>query len=218
MATCAACGQTVVFGGRKVDGSRYCNDACASAGQLIQQAREIPEEVIWEHALRLQNGPCPRCARDARVDLRESQWVWSAVFFTRAGTEQFLGCESCGRRRLVVNTLTSLLFGWWGFPLGLIETPVQVIQNVAALRRRPMDGPPSEYFLEFVRLMLARESMAGLPDVPPEPMQSPAAGSASQRQVAPAARPRAMAPAKRPALAEAPALDDPYRDDEFERI
>lgn len=46
----------------------------------------------------------------------------SAVHFVKAGESTFGGS--------IPYTLLSLVFGWWGFPWGLIYTPMVVVQNL----------------------------------------------------------------------------------------
>jgi hypothetical protein len=51
----------------------------------------------------------------------------------------------------------SLIAGWWGFPWGLVMTPVQVVRNIhGALRHGTSDGP-SANLERTVGMMLAAE-------------------------------------------------------------
>lgn len=49
-------------------------------------------------------------------------------------------CPSCARQRLVRDSIVTLLFGWWSL-LGLIFTPLMVMQNVEQYRAVATDNP-----------------------------------------------------------------------------
>jgi hypothetical protein len=66
-----------------------------------------------------------------------------------------------------MGALFSLLAGWWGFPWGLILTPVQVIRNVVGMSRAYDPYNPSPQLEASVRLslgarLLARQQTPGL--------------------------------------------------------
>jgi hypothetical protein len=49
----------------------------------------------------------------------------------------------------------SALLGWWGFPWGLLVTPVQIARNIAALASPPDPAQPSARLLQTARIQLA---------------------------------------------------------------
>ena len=53
-----------------------------------------------------------------------------------------------------------MLPGWWGFPFGLIMTPVQVMRNLAGIFGGPNPASPSPALEKLIRRRL------GVPDVP----------------------------------------------------
>ncbi len=54
----------------------------------------------------------------------------------------------------------SLFLGWWGFPWGLIITPIQVCRNIVGLYIHPDHTRPSEKLRRAVKLQLAANFMA----------------------------------------------------------
>jgi hypothetical protein len=53
------------------------------------------------------------------------------------------------------DTLFSLVLGWWGFPWGLIMTPVQVSRNLAGMFRSSGENGPSPELERAVRITMA---------------------------------------------------------------
>ncbi|MDM8544830.1 hypothetical protein QUF90_27500 [Desulfococcaceae bacterium HSG9] len=49
----------------------------------------------------------------------------------------------------------SFLLGWWGFPWGLIMTPIQVVRNIVEIFKAPDGSQPSEKLNNIVRVGIA---------------------------------------------------------------
>jgi hypothetical protein len=58
-------------------------------------------------------------------------------------------------------SLSSLFLGWWGFPWGLILTPVQIGRNLFGLVRSPSSFAPSAQLERIVRLTIAEDIRRG---------------------------------------------------------
>ena len=56
--------------------------------------------------------------------------------------------------------LSSTLLGWWGFPWGLLVTPMQIARNISALTRRPDPLTPSPELLRAARIHIATQAVA----------------------------------------------------------
>jgi hypothetical protein len=54
-----------------------------------------------------------------------------------------------------VDAIFSFLFGWWGFPWGILVTPVQVVRNIVNLVKNPDEKKPSETLRNIVRQSIA---------------------------------------------------------------
>lgn len=84
-----------------------------------------------------------------------SHRVWSAIVMTRWSSSLLVSCRKCGVKQQSLSTLSSAVLGWWGFPWGLIMTPVQVIRNLAGLTSSHDPARPSPQLVQHSRLILA---------------------------------------------------------------
>jgi hypothetical protein len=50
--------------------------------------------------------------------------------------------------------------GWWGFPWGLLMTPVQITRNAWKLATPPNPAEPSPRLVQDARLQLAARALA----------------------------------------------------------
>lgn len=163
MADCNHCGKTILFGGRTIDGARYCSAACAGRHPLLARAEQVPEHVLQKHVHDWHHSACPRCNRPGPIDVYRHHRVHSFVLLTQWHTRQSVSCRRCGRRSQIASALYSAALGWWGLPWGLVVTPVQVGRNLAAVFRGAPPAP-SDAFRRLVRLQLAQQTLA-----PPKP-------------------------------------------------
>ena len=159
MANCAACGQTIIFGGKRVAERRFCSDKCVAAGSFLSVADALPESMVSARVWEIHNGRCPVCTGAGPVDVHSSYRVWSGLIVTSHSTRLNVGCRRCGNRARLKDAGFSLLFGWWGFPWGLIWTPIQIGRNVTAMLRSEEDGTPSAELTQLVRLQIAAASV-----------------------------------------------------------
>jgi endogenous inhibitor of DNA gyrase (YacG/DUF329 family) len=155
MARCAACNTSILWGGIEDAGLKFCAQKCHQQGFLAIVAGELPAEEVARHADELRGGPCPRCGRQEPVDLQTAHYIWSAIYVTSWSSKPELSCRSCGNWRRVRAALTCGLFGWWGFPMGLLGTPVQIGRNFFGLFRSSQPGEPTPELLNLVRFNLA---------------------------------------------------------------
>jgi hypothetical protein len=155
MATCATCGTMILFGGVTNEGLKFCGSPCAEKGELTLAARRVPDGEAVMLASKIHAGPCPKCQKAGPVDLRRSYQVISFIFATNWKTNSILGCRTCGVKAQVTDLFGSLLGGWWGFPWGLVMTPVQIVRNVAVLIKPPSPNRPSEALLSYAKVLIA---------------------------------------------------------------
>jgi hypothetical protein len=157
MARCAACGETILFGGVKQGELRFCNSLCQHKGQVLVASTLVPEHAAQTRARELHQSNCPRCQGPGPIDVHTSYWVWSAIAMTRWGSQQQLKCRRCAVKSQVGNMLFSGILGWWGFPWGLLFTPVQVGRNFLALFSPPDPSMPSDKLVQTARIQLASQ-------------------------------------------------------------
>lgn len=157
MATCANCGTSIVFGGVKDYGVRFCNEKCHANAYLIQIAAQIPQDVVDEHAKAIHEGNCPKCSDIGPVDVHVSHKIWSAVFLSSWNSTPQLCCRSCAVKSQLGSILYCAILGWWGFPWGLILTPINIFRNIFAVAFPPDPARPSEQLETMLRVRLAEQ-------------------------------------------------------------
>lgn len=159
MAGCGACGSTIIFGGATVGNLRFCNAKCAQRGQLLIASKQIPDDLVRAKAGDVFRGRCPVCKGAGPVDVQMSYRIFSALLLTRWSSRSRISCRSCGRNQQLLDALYCLGLGWWGFPWGLIMTPVQITRNLArAFASEPQQ--PSQNLENAVRIWLASSPAA----------------------------------------------------------
>ncbi len=160
MARCATCGTTILFGGVSEGPYRFCSKTCHTRGLITQAGQLFSEDEVDEAMLEVHEGPCPKCGGPGPVDVHSSYMVWSAIMFTRREGGAEVTCQRCARRRQIGHLTATAVVGWWGFPWGLIFTPITLGQTIYAMIRGPDPKLPSPALELHVRLMLARRHMA----------------------------------------------------------
>jgi hypothetical protein len=147
----------ILMGGTQVGTTRYCNNECASKGQLLVRSQQVPEGQVQELVHRMHQGPCPKCGGAGPIDVFTTHSVWSAVFLTSWKSQPHVSCKSCGVKSQIGGILSSALLGWWGFPWGLIMTPVQIFRNIAGMMRKADTTRPSDELTRLARIHLASQ-------------------------------------------------------------
>jgi hypothetical protein len=167
MATCAYCETTILFGGERLGGARYCNETCLQNAALTQAASQLSPYDVHRNVKELHQGNCPRCQGPGPVDVHVSHHVWSALVVTRYSSSTIIGCKKCGNKARIFSSVLSLVFGWWGIPWGLIMTPVQIGRNVVGMLSVPDGKVPSPALQSAVRLQMAASTQGESRDLTP---------------------------------------------------
>ncbi|MCA9279033.1 MAG: hypothetical protein H6815_13730 [Phycisphaeraceae bacterium] len=154
MARCGNCG-SVLFGGIKENGARYCNKGCRDIACAIDTVDQQFGDEVLEKVLDVHSGPCPKCGKPGPIDVHTSHFVWSAIYITRYTSTPAVCCTSCGRKAKLTSALGSALVGWWGIPFGILITPVYVGANIVGLFKSPDPEVPSEQLTHMVKLQIA---------------------------------------------------------------
>jgi hypothetical protein len=155
MAACAYCGATILFGGSRIGNQRFCNATCAQRGNWLALSRQLPDAEVNQQVLAVFQGRCPQCGGSGPVDVHTSYKVYSFLIMTRWVNTPRVSCRSCGVKKQMAGAGISLLLGWWGFPWGLIMTPVQIGRNLAEAWSSPDPTRPSGKLEKLVRVNLA---------------------------------------------------------------
>jgi hypothetical protein len=160
MAKCGYCNSTVLFGLR--DGEqRFCNEKCKRNAYVLRMSKLVPAEKLEREVETVYRGNCPKCNLPGPVDIHKYYEVLSFVVLTRWTTKQQVSCQSCGRKRQLGAIALSFVGGWWGFPFGLILTPVQITRNIIAMCSRQPDSQPSVNLRKLIQLHLGEQIARG---------------------------------------------------------
>ena len=155
MGACDYCGTRMLFGGKKAGNLRFCNERCQQAGALLAVSNQVPEAMVQERIWQVRQGACPKCQGPGPVEVHTSHRVWSAFVLTSWSSRPHISCRSCGRKSQLGAAAFSLVLGWWGFPWGIVMTPVQVCRNLAGMLRSQQSSEPSPQLQKMVRMHLA---------------------------------------------------------------
>jgi DNA-directed RNA polymerase subunit RPC12/RpoP len=158
VARCDYCSSTILFGGKRDANGRFCNQTCQGRGALLAISREIPDSAVREQVWKIHQAPCPKCGGAGPVDVYVAHKVWSALLLTSWSSTPQVSCRSCGRKSQLAGAGFSLVLGWWGFPWGLVVTPVQIGRNLVGMGRSAA-STPSPQLEKIVRMMLAAQAI-----------------------------------------------------------
>lgn len=160
MRRCDACNFWIPFGGIEDGGYRYCCDICVEDGPVFPRSRQLAVADVRLKALKIHSGRCPHCQGPGPVELRTSYRVWSAVVLTHFSSRYQISCRRCGLGAQLRGLVYSTLLGWWGLPLGVLVTPVQIARNLVAMILVPNPHEPSRGLVRQASLQLAQERLA----------------------------------------------------------
>jgi hypothetical protein len=160
MAKCGFCGSTIFMGGVRAGATRFCNNKCCQDSKALGFSSIIPADVLERRLEEVWRGNCPKCRGLGPIDVHRIHEVWSDLVLTRWSTKAQLSCRSCATKRQLGGLGFSLLFGWWGFPWGLVLTPVQITRNVKGIFRGPDSSGPSAELRKMVLINLGAKTVA----------------------------------------------------------
>ena len=160
MASCANCGQAILFGGVKHGTLRFCNQRCYNAAKHLHLEVDVPEDELEELLAAFHEGDCPCCSGPGPVDFHYSYRVISFIVLTRFQTIPKISCRSCAQKSKLGNFFATLFLGWWGFPWGIIITPVYLCKNLYSLIFPVSADVPSDQLREFIRNNIAQQKAA----------------------------------------------------------
>jgi hypothetical protein len=169
MPKCGYCGSTIFFGGASANGQRYCNNKCLQSAYILSITKNVPADVLDRKVEEVWRDNCPKCRGSGPVDVHKVHEVWSCLVLTRWTTKVQVSCRSCGTKRQLGGVVFSLFCGWWGFPWGLVLTPVQITRNIIAMSRGPDSARPSDELRKMVLVNLGAQMAANQRANAPQP-------------------------------------------------
>jgi len=160
MARCANCNKIILFGGTRDGAHQFCNATCYNNARTAAVAQILPQDDVEALLNQLHTGPCPLCKGPGPVDVHMAYTVYSMLVLTQRRQSGRICCRSCGVKHQTKAIALSALFGWWGFPWGLIYTPVQISRTVGEITSAKHRTGPSEILRQHVRQVMA-QSVSG---------------------------------------------------------
>ena len=155
MKKCEVCATTILFGPVRNGERVYCSYECRESAQFEEDTAIIPDQAATAMAMEFNIGDCPKCGGPGPVDVQYSHMIWSALVVTSIRSNPEVSCVSCGRKAKLRALLFSFCFGWWGIPLGIIFTPVQIARNLYGMFSGPVHGDPSPDLQLITKQILA---------------------------------------------------------------
>jgi hypothetical protein len=152
MGTCDNCQKTILWGGTKVDQFTFCGKSCAIMGQTLIESYNLPDQVVQPELEKMHQSNCPKCSGPGPVDVHYYHSIWSLIYLTQWKTKHKVSCQRCGTKARISATVFSFVFGWWGFPWGIVITPIQIGKNIKGMISPISSTRPSKDFEKLVRL------------------------------------------------------------------
>jgi hypothetical protein len=167
MASCGYCKSFILIGGVRKGADRFCNDKCHQGAYVLSLAQRVPADLVAKHVQDVFRGNCPQCNGLGPIDVHKVHRVWSALVLTSWSSSQKVCCRSCATKGQLGAALLSGTLGWWGFPWGLIMTPIMVARNVMGICAGPDSSRPSADLEKLVRVNLGVKLLAASEQKPP---------------------------------------------------
>lgn len=148
------------MGGVRSGDQRFCNNTCYQNARVLSMTKNVPNDVLERKIEEVWRGNCPKCRGLSPIDVHKTYNVWSALVLTRWTTKSQMSCHSCAVKGQIGAATFSFVFGWWGFPWGLVLTPVQITRNVVGMMRGPDPSRPSDALRRAVLVNLVTSAGA----------------------------------------------------------
>src|SRR5215472_17544817 len=109
VAICTICKQTLLFGGHKLEGQRYCSRECRKAAAFLPELAKVPEAEAQRRALEIWSGSCPKCGGTGPVELYTTHRCISIVTAAIPLRDSEQSCERCFRSRAYRHLAITLI-------------------------------------------------------------------------------------------------------------
>src|SRR5258706_4353758 len=136
MAICDFCGASHRGEHASVGTLRFCTQSCADRGRILQTLDLFPSSAINSYVENTRSGRCAECGAQAPSNIHKSYRVYSVLIYTSWKTLIHYCCQRCGRGHQGSSIVFSGLFGWWGFPFGILLTPWLIFKNIVEMTHR----------------------------------------------------------------------------------
>lgn len=114
------------------------------------QNREYSLAEITELSQKIRNLPCPLCgSKTLKLNGTVMHTVKSFILFSSFRKEPIIACPDCLDKKNQESITSTVLLGWWGFPWGIIKTPIYIYYNIKA-KKENRNTEPNEILLGFI--------------------------------------------------------------------
>ncbi len=159
MKTCSACNKRIALGGEEFGTEIYCGERCKKMGLISASHQILTNEIVQNRIHEVHAGSCPKCGGEGPNDMQWHYTIWSFIVITSHKDIPEVCCRNCGLRKKIGGFFYSILLGWWGFPFGILLTPVQVIRNFIGFFILPKQGKVSRQLDDAIRMELGAEAL-----------------------------------------------------------
>ena len=114
------------------------------------QFKEIKESDLLEYTELIRKIPCPICnSADEKLNATMAGTVTSFIVMTHYKKELIIACPNCLDEQNKLAMRKSALFGWWGFPWGIINTIQALIFN-SRMKKQNRQSEANDLLNNFV--------------------------------------------------------------------
>jgi hypothetical protein len=100
------------------------------------QNKEYTLTEIDELSQRLRSLPCPLCGnKKVKLNGTIMHTVKSFIFFSSFRKEPIIACPDCLDKKNQESITSTAILGWWGFPWGILKTPIYIFNNIKAKKQ-----------------------------------------------------------------------------------
>lgn len=117
---------------------------------FIAQTKEYTISELETYAEKLRKIACPICNQThKKLNGTIAYTVKSFVFFSSFGIKPIIACPECLDKENNNSISSTLLLGWWGFPWGILKTPIYIYKNMKIKSQNHLEKP-NETLLSFI--------------------------------------------------------------------
>ena len=114
------------------------------------QFKEIKEVDLLEYTELIRKLPCPICNSAAeKLNATMTGTVTSFIVMTHYKKELIIACPNCLDEQNKLAIRKSALFGWWGFPWGIINT-IQALMFNSRMKKQNRQSEANDLLNDFV--------------------------------------------------------------------
>ena len=119
------------------------------ANAVDAQNRQFTIGEIDEYCNLMRGLPCPSCGRNEQLlNATLLHNVVSFLIVTTYSKKIKIACPPCLDKANISSTVNSSIFGWWGFPWGIVRT-IQAISGNIKSRNTHYSDDPNPYFRAY---------------------------------------------------------------------